>query len=237
MAKLAGIVAAVAVLMALLLRAIRPRTGTRDFWEPTDTKPAIGKRSFWQRFISAWSGTDVVVLAIGAIVAWKIATYPGLTMPVRGAFWFFDALVVGAIIRMDTRGYWRALWWRLRFMFRSIAAELGWMFLANVALLVIMFGVGEKPTDHRGDGYELARTFLWMGGWVVLFFTGMYWAIIFLGALGKSITGWKRDENPGREQVEQQQVHGAGRFMTRDEINRAAAGETSRPVGAQEFED
>jgi len=237
LAKLAGVVALVAVLLAFLLRAIKPRTGTRDFWEPTDIKTAVGKRSFWQRFINAWSGTDVVVLAIGALAAWQIGTYPDLTMPVRGAFWFFDALVVGAIIRIDTRGYWRAVWWRLRFLFRGIAGQLGWMFLANVALLVVMFGLGGKPTDHRGDGYELARNFLWMSGWVILFFTGMYWVVIFVGTLAGSITGWKRDENPGREQVEQQQVHGAGRFMTRDEINRAAAGETSLPIGVQEFED
>lgn len=42
---------------------------------------------------------------------------------------------------------------------------------------------------------------------------------------------------PGREEVEQQQVHGAGRFMTREEMNQAAAGEATIPADWQEFED
>ena len=44
-------------------------------------------------------------------------------------------------------------------------------------------------------------------------------------------------QRPRREQAEQQQVHGAGRFMNRDEIHRAASGETAFPPGEQQYED
>lgn len=42
---------------------------------------------------------------------------------------------------------------------------------------------------------------------------------------------------PRREQAEQQRVHGTGRFMNRDEIHRAASGETAFPAGVQQYKD
>jgi hypothetical protein len=44
-------------------------------------------------------------------------------------------------------------------------------------------------------------------------------------------------QRPRREQAQQQQVHGDGRFMKRDEIHRAASGETAFPGGEQQYED
>jgi hypothetical protein len=44
-------------------------------------------------------------------------------------------------------------------------------------------------------------------------------------------------QRPRREQAEQQQVHGAGRFMNRDEIHRAASGGTAFPTEARLYED
>jgi hypothetical protein len=44
-------------------------------------------------------------------------------------------------------------------------------------------------------------------------------------------------QRPRREEAERQQVHGAGRFMNRDEIHRAASGETAFPGGEQHYED
>ena len=44
-------------------------------------------------------------------------------------------------------------------------------------------------------------------------------------------------QRPRREQAEQQRVHGAGRFLNREEIQRAASGEIAFPGGEQQYED
>jgi hypothetical protein len=44
-------------------------------------------------------------------------------------------------------------------------------------------------------------------------------------------------QRPRREQAERQHVHGDGRFINREEIDRAASGEIAFPGGEQQYED
>ena len=80
---------------------------------------------------------------------------------------------------------------------------------------------------------------------------GSFAIICFLGTIGpffQLVAGLVKEgfrdlgpepieQRPRREQAEQQRVQGAGRFMNREEIHRAASGETTFPTGEQLYED
>jgi hypothetical protein len=126
---------------------------------------------------------------------------------------------------------------------------------------------GERWKESVLAGQELAKlagvTFGLFAGGVVLWaiaentrkpdciLPGSFAIICFLSTIGpffQLLAGLVKEgcrdlgpepvsQSPRRAQAEQQQVHGTGRFMNREEIHRAASGETTFPTGEQQYED
>ena len=147
----------------------------------------------------------------------------------------------------DDAGYAQRLGRRL-----VVYQEMRGLVIATVVCLLLMVACGfwihlgaRGPCglfycDMKRDGNDLAAvvgTFVYFGG-----------GFIGIGSLiGWLLSWWKLGKpefelgpppvpQPGREQVEQQKVHGDGRLMTREEMDWALRGD-SGPVQVQTFED
>jgi hypothetical protein len=101
-----------------------------------------------------------------------------------------------------------------------------------IFLVMSVFGYEEF---FRGDWVSVPAFFALLLGPILALFTGRSIVGTALN-LSKHTVGPPPVPPPGREQVEQQKVHGDGRVMTREEMDRALRG-SAPSAQSQTFED